>query len=414
MRTFIATLAGGVALVLSPTAAWAAPTVKTLLNFNTNEGAEPYGRMVFDVAGNLYGDLSIGGKATAKNPYPAGALFQLAPPTAKKGWTQAVLYTFTGGKDGAQPTGGLLADTAGDLYGTTFLGGAEGDGTVFKLFKPAKGKRAWRQKILHSFTGADGAQPFAGLIADRNGNLYGVTTAGGQTNQGTVFELTAKTFAESVLYSFQGPEGSTPYGGLAIDSAGNLFGTASTTSAPPYAGSVFELSPPPAGQTTWSFTELHTFTGGADGGSPQGAMVGNTGGTIYGATFGGTGMGNGTVFELSPSGSSPTGYAYQVIFTFSGTEGSNPFGDLALDSAGRLWGPLLNSNDVNSSGGLFLLSPPAGGVGTWVQYASYLFNGTTGGYSPYAGLVLDSTGNGYGTDFTGGNFDVGTVYKFVP
>jgi uncharacterized repeat protein (TIGR03803 family) len=414
MRSFIAILAGGVALALSPTAASGVPIVKTLLNFNTNDGAEPYGRMVFDSKGNLYGDLSIGGKATAKNPYPAGALFRLAPPAGAKGWIQTVLYTFIGGADGAQPTGGLLADTAGNLYGTTFLGGADGDGTVFKLFKPATGKHFWKKRILHSFTGADGNQPFAGLVGDKNGNLYGVTTAGGQFNQGAVFELTAKTFVESVLYSFQGPEGTTPYGGLAIDSAGNLFGTTSTTNTAPYAGSVFELSPPPAGQTVWSFTELHAFTGGADGGAPQGAMVASPGGNIFGATFGGTGMGNGTVFELSPSAGSPTGYSYQVIFTFTGAQGSNPFGDLALDSAGKLWGTLLNSSDVNSSGGLFVLSPPADGDGTWVQYASYLFNGSTGGYSPYAGMVLDSAGNGYGTDFTGGNFDVGTVYKFVP
>src|ERR1700678_218874 len=237
MRPFIAILAGGVALALSPSAASGAPTVKTLLNFNTNEGAEPYGRMVFDSKGALYGDLSIGGKATAKNPYPAGALFRLAPPAGTKGWIQTVLYTFTGGTDGAQPTGGLLADPAGNLYGTTFLGGADGDGTVFKLFKPAPGKRAWRKKTLHGFTGPDGKQPFAGLVGDRNGNLYGVTTAGGQFKQGAVFELTAKTFVESVLYSFQGPEGTTPYGGLAIDSAGNLFGTTSTASTAPYAGS---------------------------------------------------------------------------------------------------------------------------------------------------------------------------------
>jgi uncharacterized repeat protein (TIGR03803 family) len=414
MRPIFAIIAGSATFALSPTAPSAAATVKTLFNFNTRQGAEPYGKMILDAKGDLYGDLSVGGKITAKNPYPAGAVFRIAPPAGTKGWIQTVLCAFKGGTDGAEPTGGLLADSASNLYGTTFLGGAGGDGTVFKLFKPTTGKRAWTKRILHSFTGPDGAQPFAGLIGDAKGNLYGVTTSGGQFNQGAVFEVTAKTFTESVLYSFQGPEGSTPYGGLAIDSAGNLFGTASTTSAAPYAGSAFKLSPPAAGQSSWNFTLLHAFKGGADGGSPQGAMVANTSGTIYGATFGGTGMGDGTVFELSPSAHSATGYSYQVIFTFNGAEGSNPFGDLALDTTGKLWGPLLNSNDVNSSGGLFVLSPPTGGAGTWLQYASYLFNGTTGGYSPYAGLVLDSAGNGYGTDFTGGTFDVGTIYKFIP
>jgi uncharacterized repeat protein (TIGR03803 family) len=414
MRPFTTILASCLAVALPPVTSRANPTVRTLLNFNTNEGAEPYGRLIFDAKGNLYGDLSIGGKATTKHPYPDGAVFRLAPAAGKTGWTQTVLYTFKGGADGAEPTGGLLADSDGNLYGTTFLGGADGDGTVFKLDKPPKHTHVWVKKTLYSFTGPDGAQPFAGLAVDSKGNFYGVTTSGGQFNQGAVFELAAKTLTESVLYSFQGPEGCTPYGGLVIDNAGNLYGTASTSTTAPYAGSVFKLSPPAAGQTSWTFTQLHAFAGGADGGSPEGAMVGSSGGDIFGATFGGTGMGNGTVFALTPSSGSPTGYTYQVIFTFSGAQGSNPFGDLAMDKAGRLWGPLLNSNDVNSSGGLFVISPPTGGAGTWVQYASYLFNGTTGGYSPYAGMALDSAGNGYGTDFTGGNFDVGTVYKFIP
>jgi uncharacterized repeat protein (TIGR03803 family) len=401
-------LAGGCALALLPGAA-PAQTVTTLFNFAAKGGIEPYGRLILDSSGDLYGTTSTGGTPTATNPYPAGTVFELTPATGKKSWAETVHYTFEGGADGSQPSGALLADSKGDLFGTTFLGGTDGDGTVFEL-KKGKGKK-WKKTILHSFVGTDGDQPFAGLVADSAGDLFGVTTEGGQNNQGVVFELKAKTYAETVLYSFVGPEGSAPTGGLVIDGSGNLFGTASTSSVSPYAGSVFELSPPPAGQSFWTFTQLHAFTGGADGGDPQGAMVEDGSGNLYGATFGGTGYGDGTLFELSPSAGS---YTYQVIFTFNGAAGSNPFGDLALDSSGNLWGSLLESNDVNSSGGLFVVSPPVGGSGSWTQSASYLFNGSSGGYSPYAGLALDGKGNGYGVNFSGGTSSVGTAFKFVP
>ena len=388
-------------MALLPSAA-SAQTATTMLNFTANVGIEPYARMILDNAGNLYGDTSTGGKPTALNPYPAGTVFELSPGASKKsGWTETVLYTFLGGTDGSEPTGALLADSKGDLYGTTFLGGAQGDGTVFELKKPKPGKK-WKKTVIYSFTGSDGSQPFAGLVADEAGDLFGVTTSGGQFNQGAVFEIQAKTLAESVVYSFFGPEGNTPNGGLVIDTAGNLFGTASSSSVSPYAGSVFELSPPQAGQYLWTFNQLHAFTGGADGGAPQGAMVEDASGNLFGATFGGTGFGNGTLFELSPSASDPTGYSYQVIFTFDGSAGSNPFGDLALDSSGNLWGSLVNNSDVNSSGGLFVVSPPVGGTGSWTQTISYLFNSAAGGYSPYAGLTLDGKGNAYGANFSGG------------
>jgi uncharacterized repeat protein (TIGR03803 family) len=411
VRLIIGVIAGGCALALLPGAA-PAQTVSTLFNFAAAGGIEPYGRMILDSSGNLYGTTSTGGKPTTANPYPAGTVFELKPVAGKTAWAETVHYTFKGGADGSEPTGALHADSKGNLYGTTFLGGADGDGTVFEL-KKGTGKN-WRKIILYNFTGNDGDQPFAGLVADQAGDLFGVTTAGGQNGQGVVFELKAKTFAESVLYSFVGPEGSAPNGGLVIDSAGNLFGTASTSSLSPYAGSVFELSPPPAGQSFWTFTQLHAFTGGADGGSPQGAMVEDGSGNLYGATFGGTGMGDGTLFELSPSPGSFTGYSYQVIFTFNGAAGSNPFGDLALDSSGNLWGSLLNSSDVNSSGGLFVVSPPVGGTGSWTQSISYLFNGSSGGFSPYAGLALDGKGNAYGANFSGGKSGVGTAFKFTP
>jgi uncharacterized repeat protein (TIGR03803 family) len=412
VRYMMGVLASSCVLALLPGAA-AAQKVTTLLNFSANGGIEPYAKLILDGGGNLYGVTSTGGKPTATNPYPAGTVFEMSPASGKSGWAETVLYTFAGGTDGSEPAGALLADSKGDLFGTTYLGGSEGDGTVFELVKPKPGKK-WKEKILFNFTGTNGNQPFAGLVADGAGDLFGVTTSGGQFNQGAVFELKAKTYAETVLYSFAGPEGNTPNGALVIDGAGNLFGTASSSSVSPYAGSVFELSPPAAGGSYWTFTQLHAFTGGADGGSPQGAMVEDGSGNLYGATFGGTGMGNGTLFELSPSPGSFTGYTYQVDFTFTGSAGSNPFGDLSLDSSGNLWGSLLNGTDVNSSGGLFVVSPPSGGSDSWAQSVSYQFNGSSGGYSPYAGLTLDGKGNAYGANFSGGKSGVGTVFKFVP
>ena len=172
-----------------------------------------------------------------------GTVFQVSPRGKEK-----VLHVFSGGTDGGSPVAGLTIDTAGNLYGTTTAGGSSGNGTVFKLIKPTGAGGAWKEEVLYSFgTGTDGAVPIAGVILDASGNLYGTTSAGGTYGYGTVFELkrSAHSFTEVILYEFTlGLDGGTPYAGLVMDSKGNLYGAASDGGGggDSGGGTVFELT----------------------------------------------------------------------------------------------------------------------------------------------------------------------------
>ncbi len=404
---------GGLVLAVVPLTVQAAPAVSTVFNFTVAGGFEPYAKLILNPTTlALYGVAYGGGKASATTPSPSGTVFELTP-AAHGLFKEKLLYTFKGGVDGSAPSGALLSDATGALYGTTSQGGNANNGTVFKLVPPAKGN-TWKKQILHTFSGPDGSQPFAGLTADASGNLYGVTTGGGLNGQGTVFELqyNAGKYSESTIYDFVGPEGSSPHGVLSIDlNTGILYGTTTSDTGPNYAGSIFSLAPPASAGGTWVFTELHAFTGGADGGSPQGGMARDTAGNLYGTSFG-TGSGLGTVFEISPSAGGPT-YNYQVLYSFTGTGLGYPFGDLLLTTAGQLAGTLIYSNDTNDSGAVFILSPPHAGAG-WTPSFTYQFNGLSGAYSPYAGLTAAPGGLLYGVGLNGGTHDEGAVFKVTP
>ncbi len=270
---------------------------KTVLHTFTGspDGAVPFGgALVFDAKGNLYGTTSGGGA------HGGGTVFKLAPD--KK---LTVLYSFTGGADGALPyTGRLLLDAKGNLYGTTWKGGAYGRGVVFRVSN--KGK----ETVLHSFTGkADGAQPiFDSLISDANGNLYGTTNEGGEPASGcnnygcgTVFKLTSDGKTFTVLYTFKGGEdGSWPQAGLTWDAEGNLYGE-TMNGGGSFDGVVYEVS------SKGKETVLHRFTGGADGASPPFGLISDAKGNLYGATLSGgnsnycsNGPGCGVVFKVTP------------------------------------------------------------------------------------------------------------------
>ena len=215
-------------------------TETVLQSFDGADGKNPYGRLLADGAGHLYGTTWAGGKRDG------GVVFELSPPAAgQTAWTETVLLSFDG-TDGEGPYAGLLADGAGDLYGTTGTGGANGDGVVFELTPPAAGQTAWTETVLQSFDGADGAYSYAGLLADGAGDLYGTTYAGGANNEGVVFELSPPkaphtAWAERVLQSFDGADGETLIGGLIADRAGALYGTTQQGGANDE-GVVFELT----------------------------------------------------------------------------------------------------------------------------------------------------------------------------
>ena len=234
----------------------------------------------------------------------------MTPPAAgHTRWFEQKLHIFTGGTDGASPTGGLTADAAGNLYGVTLGGGTQGQGVVYQLSPPTAGQTGWTETILHIFAGLpnDGAVPTARLAIDSTGVLYGTTQQGGtRSNAGIAFRLAPTAAAGApwtynVLFDFSGQNGNGTFAGLAIGNAGALLGTASEGGK--YGrGLVYQLTPA-AGQTTYNQTDLYDFTGGADGGSPYSTPITDSAGNVYGSTAqGGWGCtsagGCGTVFEL--------------------------------------------------------------------------------------------------------------------
>jgi uncharacterized repeat protein (TIGR03803 family) len=270
------------------------------------DGADPFDGPILDKAGSLYGTTRDGGANGG------GVAFELAPGAA--GWTETVLYSFCPQNDcsgGAAPYAGLIFDAAGNLYGANEGGGAPtcpgGCGTIFELSPGSGGK--WNETLLHSFNGTDGAGPYAGVVFDASGNLYGAAFHGaGYCNSlgcGTLFKLTHGADGKwkyRVLHRFpNGNDGANPNGPLVLDKAGNLYGTTQygggSGKCPAGCGVVFKLSPGKKG--SWTYSVLHRFTGGADGGEPWIGPTIDSKGNLYGTTmFGGTG--GGVVFELTP------------------------------------------------------------------------------------------------------------------
>jgi uncharacterized repeat protein (TIGR03803 family) len=255
-----------------------------------SDGENPEAGLVRDAAGNLYGTTRWGGSGVCE--YGCGVVFKL-----DKTGKETVLYSFTGtGGDGASPLAGLVRDVNGNLYGTTWLGGTSNYGTVFKVDKTGK------ETVLHSFTGgADGGWPQLGyLVRDAAGNLYGTTWLGGDLSCrrsfgcGVVFKL-GKTGKETVLYSFTGTggDGENPIAGLVRDAKGNLYGTTGGGGAYGY-GTVFKLD------KTGKETVLHSFDPQTDGGWPNAGLIGDAAGNLYGTANLGGAYGYGTVYKLTP------------------------------------------------------------------------------------------------------------------
>jgi len=264
------------------------------------DGWDPGGGLIFDLQGNLYGTTADGGTASGCFGQGCGTVYQLSP--AKGGqWKENVIHRFTNGKDGSRGSlGVLLLDTAGNLYGVAELGGDFGAGTVFKMTPGSAGK--WSFSTIHAFKGVPRpGYPYGGVISDSNGNLYGTTYFGGATGAGTVFKLTNSNgkWRESELYSFKdGKDGSLPTCALVFDANGNLYGTTSEGGATASDGIIFKLTPSSAGK--WKETVAHRFGPVPDGTNPNYGLVIDKKGNLYGtAPFGGL-HNLGAVIELTP------------------------------------------------------------------------------------------------------------------
>jgi uncharacterized repeat protein (TIGR03803 family) len=250
------------------------------------DGAQPIGGVVLDSAGNLYGTTSLGGA------YGNGTVYieKLSGDT----WTEKTIYSFMGGNDGENPPATVTLDGHGNIYGTTSLGGANGDGVVYKLSRTGSG---WKQTVLYTFQGLwDGQNPVGGVVVDQAGNLYGTTFDGGDNGGGTVYELSPSDegWSFTTLYSFTGGYGG-PYNKLTLVN-GNLYGFTEAEGANGF-GSVFELTPANGG---WTFTDLHDFAGGSDGAQPYGSLAVDIDGYIFGTTNEGGSDNQGLVFEIIP------------------------------------------------------------------------------------------------------------------
>jgi uncharacterized repeat protein (TIGR03803 family) len=373
--------------------------------------------LITDSAGNLYGTTELGG---AKNQ---GTVFELSP-TSDGSWTESVLYSFTGGSDGAQPHAGLLFDSEGNLYGTTNFGGttsttcSKGCGTVFKL-TPGSGPGDWSESVLYPFKGgSDGQQPYARLILDTEGNLYGTTLQGGHTSTacaagcGTVFELAASSGTETVLYAFQGgTDGASPYAGVTFDSTGNLYGTTYAGGANGD-GTVFKLTPASSG--SWTESILHSFKGGWDGNGPLGGVILDASGNLYGTTFqGGAPPHYGVVFELQHQASGA--WSETLLHVFWDSPAAHPMSGLVFDASGNLYGTTaLGASSTACSAGcgtLFEITPTSTGR---TYKVLRVFGRGGDGYTPSGDLILDSNGNLWGTTEAGGSQKAGTVFEVVP
>jgi uncharacterized repeat protein (TIGR03803 family) len=310
-----------------------------------SDGAFPYAPLIVDSVGNLYG-TAAGEPRKCGAVIGCGVAFKLSP-----AGDETVIHRFTG-PNGANPYFGLT-HWAGKLYSTTMNGGGGSQGTCNLYFKGCgvvfMMDSAGSETVLYAFTGGvDGGPPSSGIVQDA-GNLYGTTYNGGAYNRGTVYKVDTMG-TETVLYSFSGgTDGGTPVGGVILDAAGNLYGTAYTggiaTCQPSGCGLVFKLNP------NGTETVLYSFTGGANGSSPQSGVIMDPAGNLYGTTyFGGIGTasGNGVVFKLSPDGKETT------LHRFAGADGRYPHG-LVLDSAGDLYGTTTEGG--SGYGTVFKLKP---------------------------------------------------------
>jgi uncharacterized repeat protein (TIGR03803 family) len=368
------------------------------------DGMFPFAGLVLGKEGDLYGTTGSGGRHGFGSVYKIGS-------TGK----ESVVYSFAGKPDGASP-GVLILGQDGEFYGVTNNGGAYGSGTVFKI--TASGE----ETLLYSFTGgSDGSGPNGALVRDAEGNLYGVTLAGGASGLGTVFKL-GSDGTETVLHSFTGmPDGEEPTGGLVRDGAGNLYGT--TYVGGPYAGCgiqaagcgiVFKVGPTGEEKTLYNFDNPR---GGLDGYQPLGRLSIDAAGNLYGTTeAGGADALYGSVFKITPAGEETLLYSF-----YGDDDGENPEAGVILDSAGNLYGTTLQGGNKGPCYGGFFYS----GCGTVFEVTPdggeiqlHVFGGTNGEY-PEGSLVIDAAGKLYGTVTAGGPVPCGPngcglVFELTP
>jgi uncharacterized repeat protein (TIGR03803 family) len=387
------------ALTMVATRPAQAQTFSVIHDFSGTDGYMPYAGVTLDAGGNLRG-------TTFQSLAAQGTAFELR--RSQDSWLLRTLGSFQG-VFGSYPASGVVFGPGGALFGTTSLGGLRGFGIVYNLRPPGSVCRSalcpWRETIIYQFVGGtDGAHPDVGnLVFDRAGNIYGTTGQGGAANQGTVYELTPSGggWTEKVLYSFLGGnDGAQPFSGVILDAAGNLYGTTTGGGGSGCGGlgcgTVYQLTSTGSG---WTENILYSFQAGATGENPYGGLIFDQAGNLYGTTLAGGSGGGGTVFELSPSGGS---WGFTLLYGLSGNSGGS-LGSLAMDGAGILYGTTF-SDGIYSAGAVFKLTHQGGG---WTYTTLHDFLGGDDGLEPIGGPTVDAQGNVYGTASEGGTQNCG-------
>lgn len=401
----IALLAGivGLLMLLATAIAVHAQTFTVLHNFtNGQDGGEPWAGLSMDRAGNLYGTASTGGNTSGscsyRNPHGCGTVFKLS--RKGSGWVFTPIYTFSG-PDGRNPQARVIIGPDGTLYGTTTYGGDSDEGTVFNLRPPAAACKSalcpWTETVLYSFQGfTDGVEPtFGDLVFDGAGNIYGTTPYGGQGSNGTVYKLTPSNggWTETVVYRFQGGNDGATPYGGLVFDQAGNLWGTTALGGSYNDGTVYQLTPSGGG---WTESVVYHFLGGSDGANPYAGLIVDQSGNFYGATFGANGT-TPKVYELSLSNG---GWTFSALHSFDTNQGI--LGNLAMDAAGSLYGTVFS--DVPE---VFRLTPSNGG---------WTLTGAWGGMgeAPAGNVVLDSSGNLYTTAANGGPSEVGLVFEITP
>jgi uncharacterized repeat protein (TIGR03803 family) len=420
-----------------------------------SDGRHPFGALVADAEGALYGTTNSGGQ------YGYGTVFKLTPSASGQTWTETVLYSFCQQEscdDGSYPEAGLVFDKHGALYGTTSEGGGAGDGAVFKLTPPAASGGPWTETVLYGFIGGDdGSDPETGLIFDNQGALYGTTTEGGygsfSIGYGTVFKLLPPHKSDGVWSEFQlyhfcsvgyyCKDGSYPVGGLVFGKDGALYGTASEGGSSGGTldcsltlggcGLVFQIRPGGKYSVILNFTD-GAGAGGRDGAYPISDLIFGKDGALYGTTGGGASLNgalviSGTAFKLTPPATSGAAWTSTTIYNFNDgfckcVEGESEFPNgLIADADGVLYGTASAVNPVQlgspPQGTVFKLTQLPNGPGDYETILHYFDDPATDGAAPGAALIFGKDGALYGTTVDGGGTGCleengcGTVFKIT-
>ncbi len=412
MKNYLAKIAVfglAVGLALSASAAEKQTVIRYFAK-RSPTGWAPNSKLVMDSAGNLYGAASEGGVSTQC----CGVIFEIS--RASDGtWSYNVIYTFTGTGDGAFPAGSLVMDAAGNLYGTGYGQGAGVNGEFFELSPDGLG--GWTEKVLYALKSSTDGGPASTLVRDAAGNLYGTILGGGAGNAGYVFELSPGSGGEWTyqhLFDFNGSDGDSPAAGVVLDAAGNLYGTTAdggtSTNCPNGCGVVFELSKQSG---AWNETVLYEFNG-SNGSDSQSPLTLDAAGNLYGTTITGGALGFGIAFQLKKASGV---WQERVLHTFTEAngDGAAPNTGLVL-KGGNLYGTTAAGGsglatcraytDVGC-GTAFELSPS---IGSWRETILYDFPGGKNGSNP-SGLVLDASGNAFGIAQAGGADNAGLVFE---